>query len=406
MARPVAATSEQQTLADLDADLVAFSDEIFSSIRRADQRRWAQAYLAGLLITPGNKSVQRLAHCVSTSPTAAQSLRQFVSTSPWGWDPVMRKLTRWAEACGPASAWTIQRVVIPKSGEQSVGVHRYFDPFSDRTLNCQLGIGAFLSIGSVQVPVEWRLHLPTVWTKDEQLRRRARIPESAEYRPLGAQMLDLVDTLTSRTHCPSVPLVADMSGAPDADPFVRGLSRRGRDFVVALPPHMRAHPTGEGAPPTRGLVSAAECVAAPASTAHDAVVTSVGGQQRRTRVRTALVRLPGGRTAGPDVPFRLLAEVGQGRHTGPVWITNLTDRPVDEVMSLSTLRGSVTSSIGTMKQDFGLGDFAGRSFPGWHRHMALVSSAYTYRHLDASLNAAPSGPPGPRAGVPVPWKLP
>jgi hypothetical protein len=317
----------------------------------------------------------------------------------------MRNLTRWAEACRPASAWTIQRVVIPKSGEQSVGVHRYFDPISERTLNCQLGIGAFVSIGSVQVPVEWRLHLPAMWTKDEQLRRRARVPEAVEYRPLGAQMLDLVDTLADRTVCPSVPLVADMSGTPDADPFVRGLSRRGRDFVVTLPPHLRVHPTGEGAPPTRVLLSAAECVAS-ASTTHDVVVTSEGGQQRRAQVRSALIRLPGGRTAGPDVPFRLLAEVTQDHRSGPVWITNLTDRPLDEVMSLSTLRTSVTTSIGIMKRDFGLGDFEGRSFPGWHRHMALVSSAYAYRRLDASFSPPPSSPRDPCAGVPTPCVLP
>ncbi|MER5561001.1 IS701 family transposase [Streptomyces sp. NPDC058961] len=405
MTRPGAAASEQRTLADLDSELAAFSDEIFSGIRRADQRRWAQAYLSGLLITPGKKSVRRLAHCVSTSPTAAQSLRQFVSTSPWNWDAVMRNLTRWVEACRPASAWTVQRVVIPKSGAQSVGVHRYFDPNSGRTLNCQVGIGAFLSIGSVQVPVEWRLHLPAVWTKDEHLRRRARVPEAVEYRPLEAQMLNLIDTLADRASCPSVPLVADMSGAPDADSFVRGLSRRGRGFIVTLPPHTRAHPTGESAPRSRGLLSAAECLAA-ASTAHDVVFTSEGEQQRRTQVRSALVRLPGGRTAGADVPFRLLAEVTQDRRSGPVWITNLTDRPLDEVMSLSTLRTSVTTSIGTMKRDFGLGDFEGRSFPGWHRHMALVSSAYAFRHLDASFSSAPNSPRDPCAGVPLPWVLP
>jgi len=405
MTRLGAAASEQRILAGLDSDLIAFSDEIFGGIRRADQRRWARAYLSGLLITPGNKSVRRLAQCVSTSPTAAQSLRQFVSTSPWSWDSVLRRLTRWAEARRPASAWTIQCVVIPKSGEQSVGVHRYFDPVSDRTLNCQLGIGAFVSIGSLQVPVEWRLHLPSMWTNDEQLRRRARIPETVEYRPLGAQMLDLVDTLADRTACPSVPLVADMSGAPDADPFLRGLSRRGRDFVVTLPPQLRARPTGEGAPPARGPLGAAECVDS-GSTVHDVVVTSEGGRQRRTRVRSALVRLPGGRTAGPDGPFRVLTEVTRNHRSGPVWITNLTDRPLDEVMSLSTLRTSVTASIGTMTRDFGLSDFEGRSFPGWHRHMALVSSAYAYRHLDVSSGPAPSSPRDPCAGGSAPWVLP
>ncbi|MFI6383730.1 IS701 family transposase [Streptomyces sp. NPDC050658] len=364
--------------------LTAFSDEVFSDIRRADQRRWARAYLSGLLITPGNKSVRRLAHHVSSSPTAAQSLRQFVSTSPWGWDSVMSKLTRWAEGCKPASAWTIHRVVIPKSGERSVGVHRYFDPLASRTLNCQLGIGAFLSIGSVQVPVDWRLYLPAPWTEDTQLRRRARIPDTVQYRPLGGQMLDLVDTLTSRTARSSVPLVTDMSDTPEADSFVRGLSRRERGFVVGLPSYLRVWPAGDGAPPARVLISAGKFMAGARSV--DSVrVTTEDGRQWSTRVRSGLVRLPGGRAAGPpDGPFRLFAEVTEDERPEQLWITNLTHRPLDEIMSLTTLRSSAADSIDTMKRDFGLGDFEGRSFPGWYHHMALVSSAYAYQQLAVS----------------------
>ncbi|MFD7052732.1 IS701 family transposase [Streptomyces mirabilis] len=385
MTRPGLATSEAPPVADLGTALTAFSEEVFSSIGRADQRRWAQAYLSGLLITPGNKSVRRLARFVSTSPTAAQSLRQFVSTSPWGWDSVMRKLTHWAERRKPASAWTVHRVVIPKSGEWSVGVHRYFDPFSGRTLNCQLGIGAFASIGAVQVPVDWRLHLPSPWVEDAQLRRRARIPDTVRYQSLGSQMLDLVDTLTSRTAHASVPLVADMSDAPDADSLVRGLCRRDRDFVVALPQNLKVHPIDEGAPHARGLVSAGDYVSA-ARAVGTALVTTEDDRQWHTQVHSALVRLPAGRTAGPpDGPFRLLTEVAPGTHPGPVWITNLTHWPLDDIMSLATLRTSASASVDAMKRDFGLGDFEGRSFPGWHHHMTLVSSAYTYRRLAASL---------------------
>ncbi|MFE7644189.1 IS701 family transposase [Streptomyces phaeoluteigriseus] len=366
-----------------------FSDEVFGGIRRVDQRRWAQAYLSGLLITPGNKSVRRLAQHVSTSPTAAQSLRQFVSASPWCWDSVMRKLTRWAEkTCTPASACTIHRVVVLKSGERSVGVHRYFDPVTRRTLNCQLAVGALLSFGSVQVPVDWRLHLPASWTDEAQPRRRARIPDAVRYQPLGEQMLDLVDALTSRTTQPSVPLVTDMSDTPEAASFVRGLNRRGRELVVALPPYLRVHPDDESAPRTRGLVAAAECVSS-ARAADTVLVTAADDRQRHTQVRSALVRLPGGRKAGPpDGPFRLLTEVTPDSRPGPVWITNVTDRPLDDIMSLATLRSDAAASIDTMKRDFGLGDFEGRSFPGWYHHVALVSAAYAYRHLAAPLQPA------------------
>ncbi|MDB1086966.1 transposase [Streptomyces sp. ACA25] len=383
MTGPGAATGGGSLVADGSTTLAAFSDTIFSDIRRADQRRWAQAYLSGLLITPGNKSVRRLAGHVSTSRTAAQSLRQFVSSSPWDCDPVMRKLTRWVEACKPASAWTLHRVVTPKSGDRSVGVHRYFDPSANRTLNCQLSIGAFLSIGPVQVPVDWRLHLPAPWTKDAQLRRRARIPDTVQHRPLSRQMLDLVDALASRAAHGSVPVVTDVSDTSACETLVRGLSRRGHDFVVALHPRLWVCPTGEGAPHSRGLVGAGECLAAGA--VDTALVTTESGRQWHTQVRSALVHLPGARgTAAPDGPFRLLTEVTQDDRPGPVWITNLTHRPFDDIMSLTTRQASAAAAVDALKRDFGLGDFEGRSFPGWYHHATLVSSAYAYQHLAAT----------------------
>lgn len=34
-----------------------------------------------------------------------------------------------------------------------------------------------------------------------------------------------------------------------------------------------------------------------------------------------------------------------------------------------------------MGRSLGLLDFEGRSYPGWHHHMALVSAAYAFRSL-------------------------
>ncbi|MGQ4426735.1 hypothetical protein ACN6LL_001412, partial [Streptomyces violaceoruber] len=34
-----------------------------------------------------------------------------------------------------------------------------------------------------------------------------------------------------------------------------------------------------------------------------------------------------------------------------------------------------------LQDDFGLLDFEGRSFPGWHHHMTMASAAGVYSHL-------------------------
>ncbi|MEV0504746.1 transposase [Streptomyces spectabilis] len=357
-----------------------FTDQVFQNLRRADQRRWAGAYLAGLLITPGKKSVRRLAGAVSSSPTAVQSLRQFVSLSPWDWDPVMHELTQWAERHGPAATWAIGRAVLPKRGDRSVGVHRYFDPSTGRTLNCQLGLGAFLCIGGLQVPVDWRLLLPAPWTEDPQLRRRARIPDEVSHRPLWAQALDLVDTLEARTEPTAAPVVADMSDDPDAGLFLRGLSQRARDFVVAVPQHQKVLPVGERTPNGPDPVSARAHVSQ--GNTETVLVTAADGRQQELRVQSILVRLPGARAgATPEYPYRLFTEVLPDGSQGVMWLTSLTHRRLDNVASLATRRHGTTAAVAGMERHFGLLDFEGRSFPGWYHHMTLVSAAYTYQRL-------------------------
>ncbi|MEI5097410.1 transposase [Streptomyces sp. PmtG] len=379
-ASPISTPASEVPGAQLASPFSDFTDQVFQHLRRADQRRWAGAYLAGLLITPGKKSVRRLAGAISASPTAVQSLRQFVSLSPWDWDPVMAELTRWAESHGPAPTWAIGRAVLPKRGDRSVGVHRYFDPASGRTLNCQLGLGAFLCLGSLQVPVDWRLLLPAPWTEDPQLRRRARIPDEVSHRPLWSQALDLVDTLEARTQPTPAPVVADMSDDPDVGLFLRGLSQRARDFVVAVPQHLKVLPIGERAANCPGPVSARAHIAN--GNTDVLLVTAADGRQQRLQVQSVLIRLPGPRAgATPEYPYRLFTEVLPEGRTGGMWITSLTHRRLDNVASLAAHRTGTTTAVAGMERHFGLLDFEGRSFPGWYHHMTLVSAAYTYQRL-------------------------
>jgi hypothetical protein len=354
-----------------------FSSTIFKSLRRTDQRKWAHAYLRGLLVTSGKKSVRRLATAISRDPSVVQSLRQFVSLSPWDFDEVMEELTAWVTDRGPEPVWLIGRAVLPKRGDRSVGVHRYFDLSSGRTLNCQLGLGSFLCVGGAQFPVDWCLHLSTAWTQDPDRRRDTRIPDCERYRPLWAAALRLVDRLAARSDSPSAVVLADMSDEPDVAYLLHGLAKRHRDFVVAVPPHLAVLPAGEGG---SAPVSARTLVAAQGP--EPAVVPVPGKKRRVTRVQTSLVRLAGGfpgRSPGPL--YRLFTEVDPAGVPGPLWLTSLAQLTLAEVGSITALHTGTVEAIGSMEEDFGLLDFEGRSFPGWYHHMALVSAAYTYRRL-------------------------
>ncbi|MGW2023239.1 IS701 family transposase [Streptomyces decoyicus] len=380
-----------------------FVEELFGHLPRADQRRWALACIQGLLSTPGKKSIRRLAATVSASPTASQSLHQFINASPWDWEPARQELLRWIEQRAQARAWTIGLAVLPKRGEHSVGVHRRFVRESGRTLNCQVGIGAFLSTGTTGLPVDWRLLLPDQWCQDPQRRLRARIPDTAAHdRQVWSHILDLADALASRTRTALPPLVADMSESTDAAALMRGLSRRGQDFVIAVPGSLPVLPCAPfpgrqpgGAGPAGAPLGVRRLLTFSGRRhPHTATVSAHDGAPRLVRILSGLAQLPqsGPCGAGRQHTYRVFTEwrPAGGRHSR-TWVTNMTDRRMDELLTLTDLPSATTATLHDLEAHFGLLDFEGRSFPGWHHHMTLISAAYAYRRLAGAALLPPYG---------------
>ncbi|MEV0694856.1 transposase [Streptomyces sp. NPDC050388] len=388
-------------LTDARTPVPMFADRIFEHLPRTDQRRWARAYLQGLLTTPGKKSVRRLAVAVSDSPTASQSLHKFVNASPWDWKPAREELACWAEQRMSSQAWTVSLAVLRKRGEHSCGVHRRFVPSTGRSVTCQAGVGAFLASPEAAVPVDWHLLLPGSWAKDAERRNRTRIPDGVGAQSVEQHALDLVDALTAVSHTAPVPVVTDLCAFSGASALVNGLSQRERDFVVAVPDgfkvvlghHLRAqHRHG---PDDHGMAVTARSLFQfeAAGLFQVETVPPDPGQTQHTTVLTSLVHLPLVPSTGlqPVRTYQLFAIRSKGdRHPPRLWLTSLTRARAEEMLALVRTLSRTAESVQRMKEDFGLLDFEGRSYPGWHRHMTLVSAAYAYSRLNHP--DAPAGP--------------
>ena len=91
--------------------------------------------------------------------------------------------------------------------------------------------------------------------------------------------------------------------------------------------------------------------------------------------------LPFGRgrhCAGP--PRQLVAEWPlEGGRPSAIWLTNLKDARLPELLDLITLRARAVEDLRRLESDVGLQHFEGRSFPGWHHHVTLASVAYAYK---------------------------
>ncbi|MEU3337221.1 transposase [Streptomyces sp. NPDC006668] len=360
------------------------AQRLFAHLPRADQRRWADVYLRGLLATPGKKTLRRIAASVTSSPTAPQSLQQFVNDSAWPWRPVRAELARWIAEQTAAHVWTLSPVVIPKRGALSAGVHRRFVPAFGRTVNCQLAVGAFHSGAFGDLSVDWRLYLPRRWTEDAALRQQARIPESTGHATVAELCLSLAAQLARNTPR-MAPVVVHTDGHIDAEPVIAGLQARGLEWIVAVPdtlplspaPAAGPHPADPAAP-TPAPQPAGDLLRRRARPAADGPLAP-----GRSRLGTVRVLLP-----GTGAGLLVGAWTGSRPRPDRLWLTNLPEadtRALDVIGSASAVR------IGDTEADLGLHDFAGRSYPGWHRHATLVSVASAHRSLGHAACPAPGG---------------
>ncbi|WP_367318525.1 IS701 family transposase [Streptomyces sp. HUAS ZL42] len=373
------------------ASLPAFARRLFEHLPRADQRRWAHIYLEGLLTAPGKKSVRRIAAAASESPTAAQSLQKFVNTSPWDWMPVREKLTRWVEQQLPLRAMVIDQAILRKRGQHSCGVHRRYLASTGRSVTCQVGVGAFLASDDAALPVDWSLLLPRVWTADPLRRARARIPDEARAWPFATHVLELADPGATGARS-RLPVVADLDSSSGASVAIGRLALKEREFVIAVPgnlkivfgccPRVHCHVSA----PVRGPLLPAYSLHQrdPGFQVRTEDVAGIGHLSAET-VTSCFVHVPEQGPGAARRTYRLLAvRNGAKGRSAQLWLTNMLDTPTEDVLALAGMLSRTAGAVRDMEEHVGLLDFEGRSYPGWHHHMTLVSAAYAYRVLSSA----------------------
>ncbi|KQW13372.1 transposase [Streptomyces sp. Root369] len=374
--------------------LAEFVETVFGSLPRVDQRRWADVYLRGLLSTPGRKTMKRLARQVSCEASAAQALQQFITSSPWAWSEPRAVLARAAARRLPERAWVAGTIVSEKRGRRSVGVHRRFVPELGATVNCQVGVGLFLASENEAIPVDWRLVLDTAWSGDAALRRQARIPDAVGSGSAWEQALEMAETADALPCLERVPLVVDLTATGDVARFTSSLAGAGREFLVRVRPDQPVLEVAHSVASSRDVSSPTSDF--PISTAQRLIEEGGAGQRRvsevqfadgmgQVRLRSVLVHLPGVQDVahGAGIPAHRLVALNSadGRTPPQYWISALRRRSVGDVLSLVRRQQVVQSTLRVLRDDFGLTDFEGRSFPGWHHHTTMVSAAYTYSLL-------------------------
>src|ERR671911_627485 len=170
-------------LTRLRDELTAFLDDLTGDLGRADRRRWAVAYVRGLLLDGDRKSAgamaQRLAAIDRPARDYEQGLQQFLTDSPWADRPVRDRLARWAAGrAGRGERFVVvDDTGFPKKGRHSVGVAPQYSGSIGAVGNCQVAVTVQLAAAGAVVCLDAELYLPESWAADPDRCAAAGVPD-------------------------------------------------------------------------------------------------------------------------------------------------------------------------------------------------------------------------------------
>ncbi|MEV7021660.1 transposase [Kitasatospora sp. NPDC093558] len=366
---------------------------LFASLARRDQRQKGEQYLRGLLETRGRKSMRNIAAHVG-GQAAEQSLHHFISSSTWDWMPMREALATYLSEAQAPLAWVVGPTPIRKAGEQSVGVDEGYDHCLRQNFHGQQAFGVWYASERLTVPVHWRLHLPGSWLKDDRRRSRAEIPVASGEETLAQCATSAFDESVGGWRVAQRPVVLS-TYADRVDETVGRFTAAGLPVVVRVSGTSGLTVRDQALPGYGGRTLPAQRIVAAAKSLRRRVEWSApsGGRGESLAV-TVRVGAPG--RAG-DGEYALLGEwADRDGSPSELWVTNMVNVPAAGLVRLTKLARRVCHDLALVGEGVGLRDFEGRSFRGWHRHIALASAAYAISAV-GGVGAGPADHYAPRS---------
>ena len=358
------------------------------------QRQSLRAYLHGLLGDSDRKSMQAMLARVA-APVSYQAFQNFITHSPWDHGALWRSLL--AVVPERRGVLILDDTPFLKRGVHSVGVAKQYATTLKQVVDCQVAVTAAWWTGLRGWLVGAELYLPKPWLTPAQ-RTKAHIPRTVRFQ----EKWRLAVTLVERVRAAGLQIDAVLAdGAYGCTAALRAaLDQMHLSYVVGIacdatvflgtPPVRAPQRTGRrGHPETQPQVvrgtrvwSTAALIAAQPRR-HWRQRSWRNGTQPTHRAAFLAVRVT------PVVDWRRTRTLGEiwliaERAVGTTvpshyYFSNLPVRTsLKRLARLIHHRWAIEQQYQDLKTEMGLDDFEGRTYPGWHHHVALTAVAYGF----------------------------
>ncbi len=374
----------------------------------APQRRghsWARArqawkagrvYFTGLLQPVHVKSMERIA---VSGGIPAHRVRQFITRSPWDADRLLESLLgRMRSLTSPQGVVIIDDTGQEKQGSHSVGVGHQYSGTLGGLGNCQVAVTALYvmpgekrNADAVGWPLGMDLYLPKAWVEDPERRKEVGIPQDLLYRTKPEIALGMLERVR-RQAIPHMAVIMD-AGYGDVDPFRRKLREQGEPYVAAWTTvhHRVLHAEAPEAAKVQVLPKGVRIgqtpkeIAALTPDSHWKDVSwAEGTKQRlhrrfarhRVRVVHTVVNLHDRREITDEEGCLLLER--DEKELKAYFVSGLNDLSLEQQVGLTHTRWAIEQYHREIKQTLGMDRFEGRTWRGWHHHLAMICLAYAF----------------------------
>jgi SRSO17 transposase len=212
--------------------LTALHARIARHFARAEPRQHALTYLKGLLAPLERKNGWHIAEW--GGDLTPDGIQRLLSKAKWDVNLVRDDLRSYVmeHLADPQAVLIVDETGFPKQGDKSAGVQVQYCGTTGEVENCQVGVFAAYATACGATFLDRELYLPESWTKDQERRNAAGIPEAIEYIPKTKLARRIIERVRS-SGIPFAWVVADALYGDDTD-LRAWLEGQGLPYVLGV----------------------------------------------------------------------------------------------------------------------------------------------------------------------------